>query len=61
MLCTHSYKTVKIEKQVINHPSFGHCRREHRVCKLCGEKLISHLMVDLGELGNIFSLKKDSQ
>lgn len=44
--CRHKFKTVKTERQIINHERFGPCRREHRKCSLCDETIIDHLLVE---------------
>lgn len=53
--CRHKFRTVRVEDEVIDHPRFGKCRREHRQCQLCPETRIDHLLVDTG-LEKFFSL-----
>lgn len=58
--CIHRYRTVRVEKKVIVHPTMGACRREHRECKDCGDKRVDHLLVEAdgsGLLDNVFGLE----
>lgn len=58
--CRHRYVTVKVEKTVILHAKYGLCRREHRECKLCGDKIVGHLLVNTdgnGILSPFFNLE----
>lgn len=58
--CHHQYATVRIEKTVILHAQYGPCRREHRQCKHCGNKIVNHLLVDTdgkGILSPFFNLE----
>lgn len=58
--CRHRYVTVRVEKTAILHARYGLCRREHKQCKLCGDKIIDHLLVDIdgkGILSPFFNLE----
>lgn len=43
--CPHQFRTVLVEQEVINHPTLGRVKREHRQCIKCQETKVDHLAV----------------